>query len=434
MDTGQWIALAAFAITVAGVMVGVTRFLVQAPLQAKNAGLEVEVGRLKQEVDSQKARNDELNRKYDSVLQDFVNLKSGKGGVLLKNAIDAEMELSMKVLNATESSVLVPGRFLKPPGFVFLSIHGPAAPKLRTTSVPIDKGIVGLVFKTGILNNTADPNREAQFFKAVDKKAIHQTKTMLTVPLRSEGSVIGVAQFLNKADGQPFTEEDERAALDRCRAVAARVSDFVQDPTNFDVLGLSLDRESKEATILFCDLTASSTLFDKMDIPTAIRCIDEYLSRQSDIALKHGATIDKYLGDGVMLRFNVPLRIRGGDHAVRAVEAALEMRRDFGTLKESWQEFGLKVDPVFARVGLACGAVYEAIMGHPQFQHIAVIGDTVNRAANLCQLGPRDRNVVVVDEEIRGRLGDRMVTRQLPSPAKPLPQGPQPVSYEVVPS
>lgn len=432
MDTGLWVALGGLAIAVLGAVVGVVRFLVQAPLQARSAGLQAEVDRLKGEVETHKERNRELTSQYEGVLRDFVNLKSGKGGVLLKHEVEAEMELTMKVLAATESSVLVPAPFLRPPGFVFLTVHGPAGPRLRTVAVPLDRGLVGRVFKTGILTNTADAYGEAEFFSAVDRKADHQTTSLLAVPLRSEGRVIGVAQFLSKVGGGPFDAEDERIALDRCRIIANRVSDFVGDPANFDVLRLDQGRETKEATIVFCDLSASSALYHRMDAPSAIRCIDEYLGRQTDIALKHGATIDKYLGDGVMLRFNVPLRILDDDHAARAVLSALEMRRDFERLKASWKDFGLSVESVFARVGLACGPVHEAAMGHPQFQHLTVVGETVNRAANLCEIAPRDRSLVVVDGAIHERLGAGQRSRKLALAPGAAPRGTAFEAYELV--
>jgi class 3 adenylate cyclase len=114
--------------------------------------------------------------------------------------------------------------------------------------------------------------------------------------------------------------------------------------------------------------------------------------------------VDKYIGDGVMLRFNVPRPI-AGDHAAQAVEAACEMCRDFAALKEGWRTFALPVEPLFARVGIACGPVHEAVVGHPQYQQVTVLGDAVNRAANLCESAPRDRNTVLLDDEVSARVG-----------------------------
>jgi adenylate cyclase len=140
---------------------------------------------------------------------------------------------------------------------------------------------------------------------------------------------------------------------------------------------------------------------------SAVDCINEYLEQHCNVAIRYGATIDKYLGDGVMIRFNVPHRIDSEDHAMRAVEAAVEMREAFGRLKEGWLKGDLPVSRVFCRIGLSCGPVYEARIGHPQFQQLTVIGNTVNHAASLCEAAPRDRDVILIDDAVARRVQQR---------------------------
>jgi class 3 adenylate cyclase len=401
-------------VAIAGAIIGYAKFMIQAPLVARVAKLDAEKAQVEatrsdteRTLDHERSRLSELDDRYNALQQDFVNLKLARPGVVLKHEIDTGLQEAMNALDVKESSILLPGPPPDASRFVFLSIYGPAAAKLRDAKLAIDKGIVGRVFATGTLHRTGNASRDPNFFAGIDRKAEHETRSLLTLPLRYEDRVIGVIQFLNKAGG--FTQSDEVHGTALAQSLATKVAVFARDPANFSQLGLAWRSEDKEATIAFCDLTSFSSLLTQMNVPSAIDCINEYLEQQCEVAMRYGATVDKYIGDGVMLRFNVPRPILVGDHAVRAVEAALEMRGAYEGLKERWENEGLPVDMVYSRIGLSYGRVYEAKIGHPQFQQITLIGEAVNDAASLCETAPRSGNVVVVDERLAQRLGDSFV-------------------------
>lgn len=410
MSAAAWVGVIAGVVAIASAVLGYAKFMVQAPLQAEKARLEGERDDLRLRLDNQERDYTDLTARYQNLRSDFANLKLGRSGALLKNEIDSRLQEAMDVLEATEASILVPGPPPHSAHFVFLSIYGSAAAEIRKTKVPIRKGIAGRVFATGTLHNSVAPQADPNFFAGLDEKGVHQTKALLTLPLDSSSSTIGVIQFLNKSGERAFDGADERTGQRLAQSLAAKVAEFVSDPANFELLGFSGEAADAEATIVFCDLTASSGLFRRMNVAAAIDCINEYLEQQCDIALRYGATVDKYLGDGAMLRFNVPRAITDGDHAVRATEAAWEMCRAFERLKAGWQSVDLRVDDIYSRIGICCGAVHLATIGHPQFQQITVIGDTVNRASKLCDTGVRDRNVVLVDANVRARLTPRFST------------------------
>ena len=79
-----------------------------------------------------------------------------------------------------------------------------------TARVPKGSGIVGRVFETGRLLNVPEAYAEPLFNRAVDEETGFRTRNILAVPLRdSSGQVFGVAELLNKADGEAFDSEDE---------------------------------------------------------------------------------------------------------------------------------------------------------------------------------------------------------------------------------
>lgn len=419
LDTVGWIGLAAAVVAILGAAAAYARFLVQAPLIAKNAKLDAERAQvdtaradLQRQLEHARERFSDLEARFQQVNQNYTNLKLDKGGAILKNEIEQLLADAMGALGVKESSILVPGPGAGSSRFVFLAIYGPAAGKLRKAKLPIDQGIAGWVLKTGTIHNSANAINDPNFFAGIDKRAGHETRTLLALPLQHNHRTIGVVQFLNKPGG--FTREDEVEADALTRPLEPKVATFISDAANFELLGLAWRSENREATIAFCDLTCSSSLLELMNAPSAIDCINEYLEQQCAVAISLGATIDKYIGDGVMLRFNVPHPIAVEDHAVRAAQAAIEMRDGYARLREGWLSSGLPVEPIYSRIGLACGTVYESTIGHPQFKQITVIGEAVNQAANLCEQGRRDGNVILVD----AALADRVKSRFILEPAR----------------
>jgi class 3 adenylate cyclase len=416
MDIKLVLAIIGGVVGLFGAIVAYTKFVAQSPLEAKVNSLESELKLKEQELSARSgelaARDNQLAQlqdEYSAVLQDFLHYKSGRGGAVVKREIDNEMTLIRNALKATESSILVPGPLPYSPTFIFLSIYGPAASRLRKSKLPLDKGIAGRVFKSGLANNASDPYSEDAFSPVVDRKGAHVTQSMLTVPIEYQGQVIGVAQFLNKSDGRPFDQSDEVLTLRAMQTLAPRVSEFRRDAANFETLGLAspLDEE-RLAAVLFCDLSASSTMYNTLSSAEIVDVINEYLERQADIILRYGGVIDKYLGDGAMFVFN-PRRSGGeSDHVARAVDAAVDMQRDFEILKRSWAELGMPLGALFNRIGMAAGPLLSPIMGHPQFQQVTVFGDTVARANHLCETAPRNRNIIIADEDIRSHTGHRI--------------------------
>ena len=126
--------------------------------------------------------------------------------------------------------------------------------------------------------------------------------------------------------------------------------------------------QRKTVTVLFCDVTGSTSLGESVD-PEALRgLLARYFERMKAIVEGHGGTVEKFIGDAVMAVFGVPLLHE--DDALRAVRAAVEMR-------DALPELGVQ-----ARIGLTTG---EVVTGT---EERLVTGDAVNVAARLEQAAP----------------------------------------------
>ena len=156
------------------------------------------------------------------------------------------------------------------------------------------------------------------------------------------------------------------------------VDQLVKNP---EMMKLGGDR--KEMTFLFmdiCGFTPISEAFKEQDDPEGlVELINDYLDRMTNIILKNGGTIDKYMGDCIMAFWNAPLPC--DNHAEMAVKSAIEIEQETNELKRIYEERGLP--PIRVGTGINTGDCIVGNMGSKSRFDYSVIGDAVNLAARL---------------------------------------------------
>jgi adenylate cyclase len=130
-----------------------------------------------------------------------------------------------------------------------------------------------------------------------------------------------------------------------------------------------------EITVIFADLSSFTELTQELGAEKTHEVVDAYLRMATDVLVKHGAFIDKYVGDAVMALFNVALRHE--DHARRAIAAAMELASE---IKNIGNNFGLALQ---VSVGIATGHARVGRLGSDDSKDFTAIGDVVNLAARL---------------------------------------------------
>ncbi|HET9673091.1 MAG TPA: adenylate/guanylate cyclase domain-containing protein, partial [Actinomycetota bacterium] len=132
----------------------------------------------------------------------------------------------------------------------------------------------------------------------------------------------------------------------------------------------------KTVTVLFCDVTGSTELGERLDPESLRGAMERYFDRMSAVLAAHGGTVEKFIGDAIMAVFGVPTVHE--DDALRAVRAAAEMRVALATLNRDLQrELGISI---VLRTGVNTGEVVAGARGGDQR---LVTGDAVNTAARL---------------------------------------------------
>jgi adenylate cyclase len=142
---------------------------------------------------------------------------------------------------------------------------------------------------------------------------------------------------------------------------------------------LIFEVQKKELTIMFTDIKSFTTYSSTMTPDQIQNFLAEYFDAMVQIVFKYEGTVDKYIGDGLMVFFGAPEP--QSDHAIRCAKAAIEMQNKCRELKEKWVKEDLF--PLKIRIGINTGEVVVGNMGTQKKLAYTVLGSDVNLANRL---------------------------------------------------
>ncbi len=138
----------------------------------------------------------------------------------------------------------------------------------------------------------------------------------------------------------------------------------------------------KNLTIFFSDIEGFTDISDGMEPERLSFLINTYLSEMSNIAIEHGGTIDKFIGDAILVFFGDPETEGDRNDALRCAHMALRMRDRVRELETVWHEHGIS-KPLRARMGITTGYCTVGNFGSEHRLDYTVLGSPVNLAARL---------------------------------------------------
>ena len=148
--------------------------------------------------------------------------------------------------------------------------------------------------------------------------------------------------------------------------------------------------ERRRLTLFFSDIQDFAATADAVEPEDLSRQLNEYLAEMTAIAESYGATIDKFVGDAIMIFFGAPAATSDRDQALRAVRMAIEMQRRLEDLRAHWISEGA-VTAFRVRIGINTGQASVGAFGSPSRAEYTAIGRQVNLAARLQALCEPDR-------------------------------------------
>lgn len=143
-----------------------------------------------------------------------------------------------------------------------------------------------------------------------------------------------------------------------------------------------IESRRKKLTICFSDIAAFTETTDKMESEELTQLLNQYLTEMSKIALSFGATIDKYVGDAILMFFGDPETRGIREDAIACVSMALAMQERMGELGETWRSVGIEM-PLRCRIGIHTDYCTVGNFGSEDRMDYTIIGGAVNLAARL---------------------------------------------------
>ena len=140
--------------------------------------------------------------------------------------------------------------------------------------------------------------------------------------------------------------------------------------------------ERKMLTVLFADIVGFTQMSDNMDPQNLTGFLNKFLTEMTDIALKHGATVDKYIGDAIMMFFGDPETRGKKEDALACVNTAISMQHRLKELQDHWIEYDIDRS-IMCRIGIHTGYCAVGNFGSKDRMDYTIIGDVVNLASRL---------------------------------------------------
>ncbi|NTW06141.1 MAG: adenylate/guanylate cyclase domain-containing protein, partial [Peptococcaceae bacterium] len=181
----------------------------------------------------------------------------------------------------------------------------------------------------------------------------------------------------------------------RTRAAFARyvspdvVSELLQNKE-----GISLGGARMNLTILFSDIRGFTTFSEHKEPEYIVHRLNEYFTEMTSVIFKHGGTLDKFLGDGIMAFYGAPIQCE--DHADRALKTATEMMERLAVLNQRWKDQGEPTIDI--GVGINTGPVVVGNVGSSERMDYTIIGEDVNLAARLESMNKEYRTKILLSD------------------------------------
>ena len=205
----------------------------------------------------------------------------------------------------------------------------------------------------------------------------------------------------SKAEALAKSEELEKISSQLSKYLSPQIHEQIFSGKQ----SVGLKSYRKKLTIFFSDIVGFTNMSDELESEELTSLLNFYLNEMSKIALKFGGTIDKFMGDGIMIFFGDPESLGIEEDAKKCLEMALEMQSRMNELKDYWgKTFGLK-ETLKIRIGINTGICTVGNFGSEDRLDYTAMGGAVNLASRLEMLAKP--SCINVSEETKLLVGQR---------------------------
>ena len=227
------------------------------------------------------------------------------------------------------------------------------------------------LLSNGGINDPKSRDAFAELLKNYEKLS-KSTKRLVRVSDRNEAELNKVAKSL-----------DEKNAM--LEGLSSKLSKYLSPQIYESIFSgeqaVQLRTERKKLTIFFSDIKDFTATTDDLEPEDITFLVNDYLTEMSEIALKHGATIDKFIGDAVMVIFGAPKSMSTQEQRERSVSCGLAMQEKMQVFTKRCAEKGYP--ELSMRIGIHQGPAVVGNFGSDKRADYTAIGHTVNIAARI---------------------------------------------------
>ncbi|MBT8219030.1 MAG: adenylate/guanylate cyclase domain-containing protein [Bacteroidia bacterium] len=181
-------------------------------------------------------------------------------------------------------------------------------------------------------------------------------------------------------------KEQMRLKKDEIEGLAGKLAKYLSPQVYGSIFSgekeVKIETNRKKLTIFFSDIKDFTSITDSMEAEGLTSLLNTYFNEMSKIALKYGGTIDKFIGDAIMIFFGDPESKGEKRDAEACVLMAMEMRDRMREMREEWAELGLS-RPLQIRMGINTGYCTVGNFGSEERMDYTIIGNQVNLASRL---------------------------------------------------
>ena len=185
----------------------------------------------------------------------------------------------------------------------------------------------------------------------------------------------------------------------RLESIATRLAKYLSPQVYKSIFDSeTMDKEShkrRNLTVFFSDIASFTDLSDTLEPEKLAKIINNYLSEMTTIAIECGGTIDKFIGDAVMVFFGDPESLGEEQDALNCIEMALQMQKRIKELRAYYERLGVP-GGLDVRMGISTGFCTVGNFGSDQRLDYTALGSPVNLAARLQGLSPK--NEILIEE------------------------------------
>tara|TARA_B100001057_G_scaffold474283_1_gene539644 strand:- start:1215 stop:3149 length:1935 start_codon:yes stop_codon:yes gene_type:complete len=248
--------------------------------------------------------------------------------------------------------------------------------------------LIELLEKSEIQNETIFEDN----FNTIDSKGSSREINLTLSPVYNEQ---------NERSGLVFSFED-LSGINKIKSTFKKyVSENIVDELLQNENSLELGGAQNEVCVLFCDIRGFTSLSEKMKPAEVVYLLNNYFEAMIDVVFSHNGTLDKIIGDELMVLYGVP--IKGDNDSQNAVNTAMEMFKSLEKFNVRMSEENLPELKI--GIGINFGKVVSGNIGSEKQMNYTVIGDAVNLAARLCSHAKSGQ--VVISESVYNQISNQ---------------------------